>query len=218
MRSSPHKSNYIERFIRTIKKRIFTYMYDNNTKKWYDVLEDITESLNNSYHRTIKTTPNSVNSDNAEEIWYKTFLPFPKPKKEKIKKNKKKRNKQFKYKIGQSVRIVRYRHKFSRSFKSQYTGEIFTISSRYWRNENTAAYQITDLLGNKIQGTFVSGELQPVYYGPDIVYRISEIKKKIKLKGKKGYKYLVGWEDWSPAFDSFIYSKDIINIGEEVKK
>ena len=65
---APKKASIVERFIRTLKTRLARYFTENNTFKWYDVLDKISEGINNSINRSIKMTPNSVNFDNREEV------------------------------------------------------------------------------------------------------------------------------------------------------
>ena len=55
--SEHSKANYAERVIRTLKGKIGRYMYYNKTHRWLDALSEITKSYNNTYHRTIKMSP-----------------------------------------------------------------------------------------------------------------------------------------------------------------
>ena len=55
--SEHSKANYAERVIRTIKTKLGRYMAYNKNHRWIDVLPDVTESYNNTYHRTIKMSP-----------------------------------------------------------------------------------------------------------------------------------------------------------------
>ena len=46
-----------ERFIRTLKKKIYKYMTAISKKIYIDKLDDILNEYNNTYHRTIKMKP-----------------------------------------------------------------------------------------------------------------------------------------------------------------
>ena len=54
------KSVVAERFIRTIKNKIYKYMTSISKNVYNDKLDDIVHEYNNAYHRTIKLKPIDV--------------------------------------------------------------------------------------------------------------------------------------------------------------
>ena len=58
------KSVIAERFIRTLKNKIYKYMTSISKNVYIDKLEDIVNECNNTYHRAIKMKPIDV-KDNA---------------------------------------------------------------------------------------------------------------------------------------------------------
>jgi hypothetical protein len=48
----PHKASMAERFIQTLKGRIERYLTENKTKRWIDVLQNISLALNNSVNKS----------------------------------------------------------------------------------------------------------------------------------------------------------------------
>ena len=54
------KSVVAERFIRTLKNKIFKHMIAILKNVYFDVLYDIVNKYNNTVHRTIKMKPNDV--------------------------------------------------------------------------------------------------------------------------------------------------------------
>ena len=58
------KSVVAEKFIRTIKNKIYKYMTSISKNVFIDKLDDILNEYNNTYHRTIKIKPIDV-KDNA---------------------------------------------------------------------------------------------------------------------------------------------------------
>ena len=54
------KSVVAERFIRTIKNKIFKHMTAISKHVYFDVLDDIVNKYNNTVHRTIKMKPIEV--------------------------------------------------------------------------------------------------------------------------------------------------------------
>ena len=61
------KSVVAERFIRTLKNKIYKHMTVVSKKVYFDVLDDTVKKYNNAYHRTIKMKPIDVKPDSY--IW-----------------------------------------------------------------------------------------------------------------------------------------------------
>ena len=61
------KSVVAERFIRTLKNKIFKHMTTISKNVYIDVLNDIVNKYNNTVHRTIKMKPIDVTSDSYVE-------------------------------------------------------------------------------------------------------------------------------------------------------
>ena len=118
------KANYAERLIRTLKLRLKRYETWKQTHKWKDILGDITDSYNNTYHRTIKTTPASVNQENQSEVWMEQYGKTP----------MQKADGPFKFEVGDFVRISHLRRAFQREYDERYTGEIFKVASQRVHN------------------------------------------------------------------------------------
>ena len=89
------KSVVAERFIRTLKSKIYKYMTSISKNVYIDKLDDIVNEYNNTYHRTNKIQPIDV-KDN-------TYIYID------IKFNDKKP----KFKVGDHVRISKYKSIFA---------------------------------------------------------------------------------------------------------
>lgn len=63
------KASIAERFIRTIKERLWRYFTHTNTRRYLEVLPKLVDSYNHTYHSAIKRTPASVNEKNQEQVW-----------------------------------------------------------------------------------------------------------------------------------------------------
>ena len=66
-RHNEGKSVVAERFIRTLKNKIYKYMTTVSKNVYFDVLDDIVEKYNNAYHITIKIKPIDVRDDSFAE-------------------------------------------------------------------------------------------------------------------------------------------------------
>ena len=65
------KSVVAERFIRTLKNKIYKHMTAISKNVYFDVLDDIVDKYNNTYHSTIKMEPIDVKDNNF--IFYQLF-------------------------------------------------------------------------------------------------------------------------------------------------
>lgn len=68
------KNAIAERFIRTLKEKIWRHIRTIGLPKWLAVLPKLVDSYNKSHHRSIKMKPNSVNNGNSH-IVYKNLYP-----------------------------------------------------------------------------------------------------------------------------------------------
>ena len=84
------KSVAAERFIKTLKTKIYKYMSSVSKNVYIDKLDDMVDEYNNTYHRTIKIKPVDV-KDNS-------YIDF----------KKEVNNKNSKFKVGDDVRICKY--------------------------------------------------------------------------------------------------------------
>ena len=194
------KANIAERAIKTIKMKIQHYMTYKQTFKYIDHLQDFVDSYNSSKHGSIGMSPQDVSKETAVEVWKNLYWPT----------SAKYTPKQyFTYEVGDYVRLSYLRRTFQREYDQKWTGEIFKISRRYMRG-GLAIYVIEDFNGNGIHGTFYQRELQRVTIKDDHLWKIDKILKQRK-KNKK-IEYLVRWLYWPASFDSWVDSKDIVDI------
>ena len=92
------KSVAAERFIRRLKNKIYKYMTAISKNAYINKLDDIVNQYNNAYHRTIKMKPVDI-KDN-------TYIDF----------EKENNNKDPKYKVGDYVRISKYKDIFAEGY------------------------------------------------------------------------------------------------------
>lgn len=144
----------IERFNLTFQRMLYKFMYDYNTKQYYDSLSDILKSYNNRYHRVIKMTPEEANHDkngylvrlNAQKRIINLF----------------KGKYKVKYHKGQRVRIRNWDKQFKRGYAIQSTNEIFTIKEVI-KSFPKPIYKLVDKKDQYIQGYFYDFELTNVH-------------------------------------------------------
>ena len=170
-----------ERFIRILKNKIYKYMTSISKNVDINKLHDIVKKCNNTYHASIKMKPVDV-KDN-------TYINF----------EKEVNDKDPKFKIGDHVRISKYKNIFAKGYMPNWSEEIFIISKI--KNTVPWTYILNDLNGEEIIGTFYENELQKTKQNE---FRIAKVLK------KKDDKLYVKWEGYDNSFNSWIDKKDII--------
>jgi hypothetical protein len=191
--NSDIKSFLAERFIRTLKQKMWRYFSYTGTHKYIDVLQDIVSSYNGRVHATTKQTPSSVNETNFLSLWRKLYG------------SQKYMNKEEKPKLKNNdfVIISKTKNSFSKGYENNWSIEIFKIKKILRRD--CVLYEISDLNNEPIKGRFYAKELQLVT--PPELYKIDKI---LGSKGTGSSKaYLVRWKGYDPTFDSYVAAKDI---------
>ena len=129
-----------ERFIRTLKTKIYKYLTAISKNVHINKLDEMVNEYNNTYHRAIKMKPVDV-KDNAYTDFEKDV-----------------NNKDPKFKIGDHVRISKYKNIFAKGYMPNWSEEVFVIKKV--KNTVPWTYVINDLNGEEIIGTFYEKELQ----------------------------------------------------------
>ena len=70
------KSVVAERFIRTLKNKIYKHMAAISKNVCFNVLNDIVDKYNNTCHKTIKMKPIDVKSDSYDDLPLNKILCF----------------------------------------------------------------------------------------------------------------------------------------------
>ena len=176
-----------------------------NSLRYIDVLQDLVDSYNNTYHRSIGRAPATVSLLNVGTVRTKLYGGITSTV-----------AKRFKFHVGDHVRLSLRKCLFKKGYKMNWTEEIFQITKHlmYIYSLYTVVYTVQNLLQRPIEGTFYEEELQRMKH-PDI-FRIEKVLKK-RTKNKKT-EYLVRWSGYGPDFDSWIQSTDIEPISKNERK
>ena len=185
------KSSIVERWIRTMKDKMWKYFTDNNTYNYMSVLPDLLEDYNNTVHSSTKFSPTDASKEENELTVWRNLYP------DRLKINRLTP----KFSVGDLVRITKKKKVFEKGYTTRWTEEIFTIKEI--RDTNPITYKLSDLQGEEIKGTFYEPELQKT---EQQIYRIEKIIKKEKNKS------LVKWKGYSDKFNSWVNNKDLIDL------
>ena len=161
--------------------KIYKHMTSISKNVYIDKLDDIVNEYNNAYHRTIKMKPIDVKDNTYVNI------------------DKEVNKKDPKLKVGDHVRISKYKNIFAKGYTPNWSEEVFVIKEI--KNTVPRTYLVNDLKGEEIIGTFYEEELQKANQ------QEFRIEKVIKRKGDKLY---VKWKGCDNSFNSWIDKKDIV--------
>ena len=148
---------------------------------YFNVLNDIADEYNNTFHKTIKMKPIDVKSGSFAEY------------------NEESTEKDPKFKAGDHVRISKYKNIFAKGYAPNWNEEVFVVKKI--KDTIPWTYVISGLNGGEIIGSFYEKELQKTNQ------KEFRIEKVIKRKVNKLY---VKWKRYNNSFNSWIDKKDLI--------
>ena len=127
-----------ERFIRTLKNKIYKYMTSVSKNVFIDKLEDIGNKYNNTYHNTIKMRSVYVKSN--------TYIDY----------SRKINKRDPKFRVGDNAIISKYKNIFAKGYTSNWSEEVFLIKKV--KNFVLWIYVINNLKVEEIFGIFYENE------------------------------------------------------------
>ena len=101
---------------------------------YFDVLDDLVDKYNNTYHKTIKMKPINLKDDSFAEY------------------NEKSNEKDPKFKVGDHVKISKFKNVIAKGYMPNWSEEIFIVKKI--KNTVPWTYIISDLNGEEIVGSF----------------------------------------------------------------
>lgn len=182
------KCSVVERFQKTLKAKMWRYFRHNNTWRFVDILPSLIKSYNETYNRAIGRPPADVTTRNTPDVWRRLyesdeFTP----------------RKNYKFDIGDHVRLTSGRNIFRKGYESGWTEEIFRIVAQHPRQQ--PVYSIEDLLGERIEGTIYEWEMQKVNLKDD--YFVIDKVIRTRRHGNKR-EYFVSFKGWPQKFNQWV--------------
>ena len=135
------KSVAAERFIRTLKNKLYKHMTVTGKIVYYDVLDDIVNKYNNTKHNTIKMKPIDVKNNKRVYI-------------------DEDNEKASKFKVGDRVRISKFKNIFAKRYTPNCSKEMFIIDKI--NDTIPYTYNLKDLNDEETIGSFYDRELQKI--------------------------------------------------------
>lgn len=180
------KASIVERFNRTLKGMMWKEFSFQGTYKWIHIYQKLVDKYNDTFHRTIQMSPNEVNSSNEKYLLDNIY-------------NKLKVFKRPKFKVGDHVRISKYKHVFEKGYTPNWTTEVFKVKTV--KNTNPNTYILEDYHGSEIRGGFYEYELLKTKYPQ--TYLVEKVLR------RRGNMFYVKWLGFSSEHNSWINSNDI---------
>jgi len=185
---STKKAAIVERVIRTLKNKLYKQFSARGSYRWLEILPSITNIYNNTVHRTIRMKPGDVQENTQIKAY--DYLKI--------------RPKKYKFRLGDTVRISKYKTTFEKGYTPSWSTELFKIVKANITNPPT--YLLESLEGEPIRGCFYEAELQKTS-SPN-AYLVEKILK----RRKKNHidQLFVKWLGFPNQFNSWIDKTDIV--------
>ena len=191
------KNSIAERFIQTIKNRLWRYYRDTGIARWIDILPKMLKAYNDSYHRSIKMKPDDVSNANSAELFL-TLFP------------KRHTRKPSKFKVGDIVRYSKTFDSTQKSYEGNWSLSVYRIIKiKYPPKGKYAMYFLEEAYTKKAFGTYwwYGKQLQKVdtetFAGKDTAYDIEVIRK-------KGNMSLIKYLDYDDSKPVWVKTKSLI--------
>ena len=187
---SDNKAAVVERFNRTLKTRIWTYFSAKRTTRYIDVLQDFTNSYNQSKHRSIGMKPADVRPEHEPTIWIRLYGDGsggkrPQP-----------------LKANQKVRISRWKGDFEKGYMPNWSKEHYHVDSLV--KHPRTVYNIRDETGDTLRGAFYREEVQPIRINKHYVERVLRHRTRAGVR-----EVFVKWDGWSSNYNTWIKESEL---------
>ena len=133
------KSVVAERFIKTLKNKLYKHMTAIGKNVYYNVLDDVVNKYNNTKYNSIKMKP--IHVKNNKRVYIDEI-----------------NEKDSRFKVGDRVRISKFKNIFAKGYTPNWSTEIFIVDKI---NDTVPyTYNLKDLNDEEIIGSFYDRELQ----------------------------------------------------------
>ncbi|XP_043464235.1 uncharacterized protein LOC122499789 [Leptopilina heterotoma] len=155
--------------------------------KWINLLPTLISKYNNKKHRTIGMKPKDVTVEDTRELLRR------------IRKLRKIPLRRSKFKVGDRVRVSKFKNIFEKGYTPNWTTEIFTVDKV--KSTKPVTYKLLDYQNQPIEGGFYEKELLKVKH-PDVYL----VEKVFKTRGNDVY---VKWLGFDKSHNSWIKKSDM---------
>ena len=190
------KAQVVERFNCTLKQMMWRLFTTGSSYHYLDKINEIVNcNYNQTFHRSIQMKPSEVTVMNSQKVCRTIY-------------GKQSSSVNYKFKIGDQVKISKHKRVFKKSYLPKWSEETFTVAQRIARDH--PVYKLKELDGELIQGTFYETELQKVIEPKDHLFRVEKV---LRRRGKEGQaEFLVHWKGWPKEYDNWIPARQLVSL------
>ena len=134
------KSVVAERFMRALRNKLYKHRTAIGKNVYWDVLDDVVDKYNDTVNRSIGMKPKDVKTD-KKAVYVEES-----------------NEKNARFSVGNRVRISKFKNIFAKGYTPNWSKEIFAVSKI--KNTVPWTYELKDLNGEQIIGSFYDSELQ----------------------------------------------------------
>ena len=188
------KASIVERFNRTLKEKMWRRFTLIGQNKYIDIIAELVDSYNNTYHRSINMSPSDVNKENESYVWkylYQRDLDST------IK---------YKFQVGDQVVVSIVKNLFEKGYDANWSEEVYEVEERVPRSP--PVYRIKDERNRVLQGLFYEKELQKVKHTG--LYRISQILRRRTRNGVR--ELFVSFIGYPEEYNDWVRAEDVQEI------
>lgn len=189
------KASVVERFNRTLKGKMFRYFTHKGTRRYIDVLDQLMDSYNRTYHRSIKMRPIDVPNSDPKTV-FNNLYKASNERKLLLKATSERQ----KFEIGDKVRIRYHITPLDKGFYPNFSDQVYQVSNVI-KDFPRIMYKVKDFSGQVFPRKLYSNDLLKIPSDP--LYRIERIVRKRNTRsGPEGLIKFIGYPDsaniWLP--------------------
>ena len=189
------KASLVERFNKTLRGKIHAHLTYTREGRYIDSLPAMVRGYNRAYHSTLDMAPDDVDEENAGDVFIRLYEP----------RHRLSTPRKARFAVGDHVRTTKFRGAFTRGYAEQWTREIFVVH-RVRLDQSPVTYELKDLAGEPILGTYYAKELQRVAKPETFI-----VERVIRSTGRgRTRKHLVKWLGYPDSFNSWIADTDFV--------
>lgn len=205
------KARMAERAIRSLKRVIIPFIESNPRHSWAEVLEQVANSLNKRYDRSIGMSPDDVvqrwREVQARNMARDVQLPFKEysARQKELQRGGAVKEGGFEWRIGDAVYVPHARLALEKESDRQFRFQIYYIA-HILTERRPYLFRLRDEHGKKVPRLYYAVELRKVTKRPE-TFPVQKILARKTVRGRRMLK--VRWLDHGPSFDEWISAKQL---------